>query len=107
MFSFSPFFRRQIILQVHVRRRVGFQHCRLVLGVVQILTNTVNKYFGYVAWGLVIAAWVAGFLIWMVAFSKVNAFLKPFLVCPRCGHTIADKRTAMGLLSAFQPWKWF
>lgn len=77
------------------------------VGVVQILTNTVNKYFGYVAWGLVIAAWVAGFLIWVIAFSKVNAFLKPFLVCPRCGHTIADKRTALGLLKAFQPWKWF
>ena len=77
------------------------------VGVVQILTNTVNKYFGYVAWGLVIAAWVAGFLIWVIAFSKVNAFLKPFLVCPRCGHTIADKRTALGLLKAFQPGKWF
>ncbi len=77
------------------------------VAVVKILTSTVNKYFGYVAWGLVIAAWVVGFLIWMIAFSKVNAFLKPFLVCPRCGHTIADKRTAMGLLSAFQPWKWF
>ena len=77
------------------------------VGVVQILTRTVNKYFGYVAWGLVIAAWVAGFLIWVIAFSKVNAFLKPFLVCPRCGHTIADKRTALGLLKAFQPWKWF
>ena len=77
------------------------------VGVIQILTNTVNKYFGYVAWGLVIAAWVAGFIIWVMAFSKVNAFLKPFLVCPRCGHTIADKRTALGLLKAFQPWKWF
>lgn len=77
------------------------------VGVVQILTRTVNKYFGYVAWGLVIAAWVAGFLIWVIAFSKVNASLKPFLVCPRCGHTIADKRTALGLLKAFQPWKWF
>lgn len=77
------------------------------LGVVQILTGTVNKYFGYVAWGLVIAAWVLGLVIWIFAFGKVNAFLKPFLVCPRCGHTIADKRTAMGLLSAFQPWKWF
>ena len=77
------------------------------IGVITILTNTVNKYFGYVAWGLVIAAWAAGFIIWAIAFSKVNAFLKPFLVCPRCGHTIADKRTAMGLLSAFQPWKWF
>jgi hypothetical protein len=74
---------------------------------VQILTNTVNKYFGYVAWSLVIAAWVLGVLIWGFAFSRVNLFLKPFLVCPRCGHTIADKRTAMGLLRAFQPWKWF
>ena len=77
------------------------------LGVVQILTNTVNKYFGYVAWGLVIAAWALGLFIWIYAFAKVNAFLKPFLVCPRCGHTIADKRTALGLLRAFQPWKWF
>lgn len=77
------------------------------VGVIKILTNTVNEYFGFVAWGLVIAAWVLGFVIWVIAFGKVNAFLKPFLVCPRCGHTIADKRTAMGLLSAFQPWKWF
>ena len=77
------------------------------LGVVQILTRTVNKYFGYVAWGLVIAAWALGFFIWMFAFAKVNAFLKPFLVCPRCGHTYTDKRTALGLLRAFQPWKWF
>ena len=77
------------------------------LGVVQILTNTVNKYFGYVAWGLVIAAWVLGFFIWVFAFAKVNAFLKPFLVCPRCGHTYTDKRTFIGLLKAFQPWKWF
>ena len=77
------------------------------LGVVQILTKTVNKYFGYVAWGLVIAAWALGLFIWFYAFAKVNAFLKPFLVCPRCGHTIADKRTALGLLRAFQPWKWF
>ena len=77
------------------------------LGVVQILTRTVNHYFNLVAWGLVIAAWIAGIFIWGVAFSKVNAFLKPFLVCPRCGHTIADKRTALGLLRAFQPWRWF
>jgi len=77
------------------------------LGVVQILTSTVNKYFGYVAWGLVIAAWVLGFFIWVFAFAKVNAFLKPFLVCPRCGHTYTDKRTFIGLLKAFQPWKWF
>lgn len=77
------------------------------LGVVQILTRTVNHYFGLVAWGLVIAAWAAGIFIWIFALSKVNAFLKPFLVCPRCGHTFSDKRTALGLLRAFQPWKWF
>lgn len=77
------------------------------LGVVQILTSTVNKYFNYVAWGLVIAAWALGAIIWFIAFSRVKLFLKPFLVCPRCGHTFADKRTMLGLLKAFQPWKWF
>ena len=77
------------------------------LGVVQILTNTVNKYFGYVAWGLVIVVWAIGFIVWMIAFKKVKQILSPFIVCPRCGHTFADKRTAMGLLKVFQPWKWF
>ena len=77
------------------------------VGVVQILTNTVNKYFGYVAWGLVFATWAVGFLVWMVAFKKVKQIISPFIVCPRCGHTFADRRTAMGLLKVFQPWKWF
>ncbi len=77
------------------------------LGVVQILTRTVNKYFGYVAWGLVIAAWLAGLYIWSMIFKKYKAVVAPFLVCPRCGHTYADKRTAMSLLKALQPWKWF
>ena len=77
------------------------------VGVVNILTNTVNKYFNYVAWGLVIATWALGLFIWFMAFRKVKLFLSPFIVCPRCGHTFGDKRTAMGLLRAFQPWKWF
>ena len=77
------------------------------VGVVQILTRTVDKYFGYVAWGLVVAAWVAGFFIWMFIFKKYKAVVAPFLVCPRCGHTYADKRTAMSLLKVLQPWKWF
>jgi hypothetical protein len=77
------------------------------LGVVQILTNTVNKYFGYVAWGLTIAAWAIGFIIWLLVAKRVKLFLKPFIVCPRCGHTFGDKRTALGLIKAFQPWKWF
>lgn len=77
------------------------------LGVVQILTRTVDKYFGYVAWGLVIAAWAAGLYIWSLIFKKYKAVVAPFLVCPRCGHTYADKRTAMSLLKVLQPWKWF
>ena len=28
-------------------------------------------------------------------------------VCPRCGHTFADKRTAVSLLKVLQPWTWF
>jgi len=77
------------------------------LGVVQILTRTVNHYFGFVAWGLVIAAWAAGLFIWSLILKKYKMFVAPFLVCPRCGHTYADKRTAMSLLKALQPWKWF
>ncbi len=77
------------------------------IGTITIITDTVNKYFGYVAWGLVIAFWAIGALLWFIAFKKTKAMLDPFLVCPRCGHTFADKRTAMGLLKVFQPWNWF
>lgn len=77
------------------------------LGVVQILTRTVNHYFAYVAWGLVIAAWAAGLFIWSMMLKKYKAFVAPFLVCPRCGHTYADRRTAMSWLKALQPWNWF
>jgi hypothetical protein len=77
------------------------------LGVVQIITNTVNKYFGYVAWGLVIAAWILGLYIWMFIHKKYKATIAPFIVCPRCGHAFADKRTAMSMLKVLQPWKWF
>lgn len=76
------------------------------VGVIQILTNTVDKYFGYVAWGLVVAAWLIGLFIWMQVFKKVKALLSPFLVCPRCGHTFADKRTAYSLLKVLKPWTW-
>ena len=77
------------------------------LGVVQIITNTVNKYFGYVAWGLVFAAWLLGFYIWLFIYKKYKATIAPFIVCPRCGHAFADKRTAMSMLKLLQPWKWF
>jgi hypothetical protein len=77
------------------------------VGVVQILTRTVNKYFGYVAWGLVIAAWIAGLYIWSMIRGKYKAVIAPFIVCPRCGHAFADKRTAMSMLKLLQPWKWF
>lgn len=74
---------------------------------ITVITNTVDTYFGYVAWGLVIAAWALGIYLWHLVFGKAKAIIKPFNVCPRCGHTYADKRTAMGLLKVFQPWTWF
>ncbi len=74
---------------------------------ITVITNTVDKYFGYVAWGLVVAAWAIGLYIWFMMFKRAKSILKPFNVCPRCGHTYADKRTALGLLKVFQPWTWF
>lgn len=74
---------------------------------ITVITRTVDTYFGYVAWGLVIAAWAIGLYIWFLVSKKVKSILKPFNVCPRCGHTYADKRTALGLLKVFQPWTWF
>ena len=74
---------------------------------ITVITNTVDTYFGYVAWGLVIAAWALGIYLWHLVFGQAKAIIKPFNVCPRCGHTYADKRTAIGLLKVFQPWKWF
>lgn len=75
--------------------------------VINTITSSVNEYFSYGAWGLVIAAWLVGFIIWLAVFKKMKAMISPFLVCPRCGHTFADKRTALGLLKVFQPWTWF
>lgn len=75
--------------------------------VVQILTRTVDSYFNFVAWGLVVAAWLVGLYIWSFMLKKYKMVVAPFLVCPRCGHTYADKRTAMSLMKALQPWKWF
>ena len=74
---------------------------------ITIITNTVDSYFGYVAWGLVVAVWAIGLYIWFLVYKRVKSILKPFNVCRRCGHTYADKRTAMGLLKVFQPWNWF
>ncbi|MBO4625960.1 MAG: hypothetical protein J5679_01625 [Alphaproteobacteria bacterium] len=73
---------------------------------VQTIIKTVNKYFGYFAWGLVIAAWAAGLYIWLTVRKKVKHMISPFIVCPRCGHTFADKRTVISMLKVFQPWKW-
>ncbi|MCL2737452.1 MAG: hypothetical protein FWE17_01140 [Alphaproteobacteria bacterium] len=76
------------------------------LSAIQSLTGMVDRYFGYVAWGLVFAAWGVALLVWFMVLGKVRKLLKPFLVCPRCGHTYADKRTALMLLKVFQPWSW-
>ena len=75
--------------------------------VITTITNTVDKYFGYVAWGLVAAAWLAGLYIWLMVKKKVKMMIAPFQVCPRCGHTFVDRRGAMSFVKMLQPWKWF
>ncbi|MBD5391589.1 hypothetical protein HDR66_02165 [bacterium] len=77
------------------------------VAVVTIITSTVDKYFGYIAWALVAAAWIAGLYIWMMVNKKVKMMIAPFQVCPRCGHTFVDRRGAMNLVKMLQPWKWF
>jgi hypothetical protein len=78
------------------------------VGIIHSLTALVDKYFGYVMWGIMIAAWFAGLMIWFKAMGYVKAVTAPFVVCPRCGNTFADKkRLALGILKIFQPWKWF
>ncbi len=77
------------------------------LDFVQTIIKTVNKYFGYVIWGFVIAAWALGLYIWTFIRGKYKATIAPFIVCPRCGHAFADRRTAMSFLKLLQPWKWF
>lgn len=77
------------------------------LGFVQTIIKTVNKYFGYVMWGYLIVMWGIGLYIWLTVRKYVMGLVAPFIVCPRCGHTFADKRTAVSLLKVLQPWKWF
>lgn len=77
------------------------------VAVITVITDTVDKYFGYVAWGLVAAAWIAGLYIWMQVNKKVKMMIAPFQVCPRCGHTFVDRRGAMNFIKMLQPWKWF
>ena len=73
---------------------------------VQTIIKTVNKYFSYVMWAYLIVMWGAGLYIWLTVRKYVMGLIAPFIVCPRCGHTFADKRTEVSLLKVFQPWKW-
>ena len=77
------------------------------INTIKALTNTVNQNFDFVAWTLVFITWMSGFVVWFIVYKRVKLFISPFIVCPRCGHTFSDKRTKMGLIRAFQPWKWF
>lgn len=88
-------------------RKIYAELVKSDLGFVQTIIKTVNKYFGYVAWALVVAAWALGLYIWSMIHKKYKAIIAPFIVCPRCGHAFADKRTAMSMLKLLQPWKWF
>ena len=77
------------------------------LSVVQILTRTVDEYFDYAAWGMVFAAWAVGLIVWLAVRKKYKMIVAPFIVCPRCGHAFADRRSVKGWLKMLQPWKWF
>lgn len=87
-------------------RKIYAELVKSDLGFVQTIIKTVNKYFGYVMWAYLIVMWTVGMYIWLMVRKYVKGLIAPFIVCPRCGHTFADKRTAMGLLKVLQPWKW-
>ena len=88
-------------------RKIYAELVKSDLGFVQTIIKTVNKYFGYVMWAYLIVMWGVGLYIWLTVRKYVMGLIAPFLVCPRCGHTYADKRTAVSLLKVVQPWKWF
>lgn len=78
------------------------------LSVVQSLTKLVDQYYDLVMWMLVYATWVGGAIVWFVVLSKIKSLTKPFVICPRCGHTFTDKkRLGAMLLNLLKPWKWF
>lgn len=88
-------------------RKIYAELVKSDLDFVQTIIKTVNKYFGYVMWAYLLVMWGAGLYIWLNVRKKVMGLVKPFIVCPRCGHTFSDRRTAIGLLKVLQPWKWF
>jgi len=74
---------------------------------VDIIMRTIDKYFGYVAWALLVIAWIIIFFIWKSVHSKYKIMIEPFIICPNCGHAFTNKkRIANALLKAIQPWKW-
>lgn len=88
-------------------RKIYAELVKSDLGFVKTIIKTVDKYFGYVMWAYLIVMWGIGLYIWLTVRKYVMGLIAPFLVCPRCGHTYADKRTAVSLLKVVQPWKWF
>ena len=88
-------------------RKIYAELVKSDLGFVKTIIKTVNKYFGYVMWAYLVVMWGVGLYIWLFVRKYVRGLTAPFLVCPRCGHTYADKRTAVNLLKIVQPWKWF
>ena len=87
-------------------RKIYAELVKSDLDFVQTIIKTVNKYFSYVMWAYLIVMWGVGLYIWLMVRKKVKGIIAPFIVCPRCGHTFADRRTAVGLLKVLQPWKW-
>lgn len=88
-------------------RKIYAELVKSDLDFVQTIIKTVNKYFTYVMWAYLVVMWGVGVYIWLTVRRYVMGLVAPFIVCPRCGHTFADKRTALSLLKVLQPWKWF
>ena len=89
-----------------VARKIYAELVKSDLDFVQTIIKTVNKYFAYVMWAYLIVMWGVGLYVWLMIRKYVRGLTAPFIVCPRCGHTFADKRTAMSMLKVLQPWKW-
>ena len=87
-------------------RKIYAELVKSDLDFVQTIIKTVNTYFGYVMWAYLIVMWGVGLYVWLLVRKKVKGLTAPFIVCPRCGHTFADKRTVVSMLKVFQPWKW-
>ncbi len=76
------------------------------ISVLNTITDTVNTYFMYAFWAALILFWAIGLFVWLKVRGIVKNMIAPFIVCPKCGHAFADKRSIGGFIKIFTPWNW-